>query len=73
MSPKPYHENAYSLADAASMDHSHRFLLDFCMNQTDNHIVVTVLDLIYSPSDMLKGLWRGFVFIGNGGREGRAC
>jgi len=32
------------------------------MNQTDNYIVETILDLIYSPSDMPQGLWRGFAF-----------
>jgi hypothetical protein len=73
MTAKPCHENAYSLADAVSMDHSPRFSLDFCMKQTDNYIVLTVLDLIYSPLDMPKGLWRGFVFIGNAGRVGHAC
>jgi hypothetical protein len=73
MTPKPCQENAYRLADAASMDDSYRFSLDFCMNQTDNYIVITVLDLIYSPSDMPQGLWRGFAFIGNAGRVGYAC
>jgi len=73
MTLKPCQEKAYSLANAASMDHSHRFSLDFCMNQTDNYIIVIMLDLIYSPSDMPKGLWRGFAFIGNAGRVGYAC
>jgi hypothetical protein len=43
------------------------------MNQTDNHIVYFIEDLIYSPSDTPKGLWRGFVFMGNAGRLGDAC
>ena len=38
--------------------------LDFHMNQTDNMSVVLVMGLIYSPSDMPKGLWRGFAFSG---------
>lgn len=39
------------------------------MNQTDTYSVIA-LDLIYSPSDMPKGLWRGFAFMGSiEGRE----
>jgi len=38
--------------------------LDFHMNQTDNMTVVLLMGLIYSPSDMPRGLWRGFAFFG---------
>ncbi len=47
------------------------FSLDFCMNQIDNYSVITI-DLIYSPSDTPKGLWRGFVFIDRDERESHA-
>ncbi len=43
------------------------------MNKTDNFIVVIILNLIYSPSDTLKGLWRGFVFMGKNAKERHAC
>ena len=46
-----------------------RFLLDFGMNVTDNYSVERLWDLIYSPSDMPQGLWRGFAF-GGGRAEG---
>ncbi len=46
--------------------------LDFSMNQTDNYIVGLLFEVIYSPSDMPKGLWRGFVFIGPAQGEGDA-
>jgi hypothetical protein len=48
------------------------FSLDFRTNRTDNLNVITD-GLIYSPSDLPKGLWRGFVFSGTAGRMGDAC
>lgn len=45
--------------------------LDLSMNQTDNYLVERLFEVIYSPSDMPKGLWRGFVFIGLA--QGGAC
>jgi hypothetical protein len=41
------------------------------MNRADNYNVL-VIDLIYSPSDTPKGLWRGFAFMGSRGRRGHA-
>ena len=41
------------------------------MNQTDNVIVETLVNLIYSPSDMPQGLWRGFAF--SGGKSEGEC
>jgi hypothetical protein len=42
------------------------------MNRTDTWSVM-IVDLIYSPSDTPKGLWRGFAFIGPPGGDGDAC
>ena len=61
-------ENACRPTMMAPMNHSHQFSLDFRTDQTDNLDVVTMWNLIYSPSDMPKGLWRGFAFMGNAGR-----
>jgi len=65
---------AYSSSRATKAHRSWRFLLDLRANLTDNYSVETATRLIYSPSDMPQGLWRGFAF---GGRpaEGvcRAC
>jgi hypothetical protein len=47
----------------ARIEHLRRFSLDFSANQTDNYSIA-IVDLIYSPSDMPKGLWRGFAFVG---------
>ncbi len=65
-------EKAYGFVAPAFRDHYCQFSLDFCMNQADNFIV-TILELIYSPSDMPRGLWRGFAFMGPVGGGRHAC
>ena len=62
---RTYSKECYNVNGIVRVAHSHRFLLDFCMNETDTMIVENILNLIYSPSDMPRGLWRGFAFSGS--------
>jgi hypothetical protein len=59
-----YFNKAYRFGGPTQIAHLRRFLPDSDASQTDNHIVEAVLRLIYSPSDMPQGLWRGFAFLG---------
>ena len=68
-----YFKKLYGLDAITRIAHSYRFSLDFRMSQTDNYVVVTVLNMIYSPSDMPQGLWRGYLFMGAAQERTHAC
>jgi len=57
-----YCKKVYSLSGTTTIGHLRRLLLDLRANLTDNCRVETVMNLIYSPSDMPQGLGRGFAF-----------
>jgi len=43
-----------------------KFLLDLHVSRIDNHIVETMLNLIYPPSDTPKGPGPGITHVGSG-------
>ena len=61
-----YFTRYYSPKTVTKVAHPHRFLLDFHMSRIDNHIVETMLNLIYPPSDTPKGLRPGITHVGSG-------
>jgi hypothetical protein len=60
-----------AVPEAGAIAYWQRFLLDSGANLTDNYSVEMMIRLIYSPSDMPQGLWRGFAFRGRRAEE--AC